>query len=339
MKILFFCSPDANYVPDLLLHGLRRLFGPDVVDWPRKDGLYRGEFSCLTPDQAVPGLMDDDDAVDRTDIDAKIDSGYFTLIFADIRSIRLERDRINRILDRKTIPLAFVDGEDQPSMIRPGNFAVMQRETDGSDHTIPLPMAMPVQVLDWLDRYADQPKEYSVGFLGARANSSVTREHMPDEVARLFPDHMIRMTTVPDPANPKPDGRLSRDEYYRTLQKCKIVLSLPGAGYDTFRYWENAACSGAHLAYRTPLHIPHDFREGREIVRFSTVGELIGAVDALLRDESRALEIGARSRAWLRRFHTTERRAEYVLNRLKRTFWPHREPWWTWSANRQTWTL
>ena len=42
MKILFLTHPYPNYVPDLLLHGLRKLLGPDVIDFPRKDCLYDG---------------------------------------------------------------------------------------------------------------------------------------------------------------------------------------------------------------------------------------------------------------------------------------------------------
>ena len=42
MKLLFLTHPYPNYVPDLLLHGLRKLVGPTVVDYPRKDCVYDG---------------------------------------------------------------------------------------------------------------------------------------------------------------------------------------------------------------------------------------------------------------------------------------------------------
>ena len=56
MRILFICHPYPNYVPDLLLHGLRKIIGDDVVDFPRKDILYDGILgqSYLDP---IPGLM------------------------------------------------------------------------------------------------------------------------------------------------------------------------------------------------------------------------------------------------------------------------------------------
>ncbi|MCP4252938.1 MAG: hypothetical protein GY775_05940 [Candidatus Scalindua sp.] len=42
MKILFITDSFPNYVPDLLLHGLRKLLGEQVVDYPRKECLYEG---------------------------------------------------------------------------------------------------------------------------------------------------------------------------------------------------------------------------------------------------------------------------------------------------------
>ena len=51
-RILFLTDPYPNYVPDLLLHGLREVLGGDVVDFPRKDTLYRGQLSgvCVEAD-------------------------------------------------------------------------------------------------------------------------------------------------------------------------------------------------------------------------------------------------------------------------------------------------
>ena len=42
MKILFLTHYYPNYVSDLLLHGLRKLMGPDAVDFPCKSCLFEG---------------------------------------------------------------------------------------------------------------------------------------------------------------------------------------------------------------------------------------------------------------------------------------------------------
>ena len=71
MRILFVTDSYPNYVPDLLLHGLRKLFGPDVVDYPRKNCLYDGVLGLgvCPDDQRCPGWFPDDDRqIDRSDV-------------------------------------------------------------------------------------------------------------------------------------------------------------------------------------------------------------------------------------------------------------------------------
>src|SRR4030065_636081 len=41
MKLLYLCSPGPDYLSDDLLYGLRSLMGGDVVDFPKKELLYR----------------------------------------------------------------------------------------------------------------------------------------------------------------------------------------------------------------------------------------------------------------------------------------------------------
>ena len=309
MNVLMLCHGDPNYVPDLLLHGLRKLLGERAVDYPRKDTLYEG--ACGQPDlDKVPGLMADDTAVDRSDIDAAMRTGFFDFVIADVRALQDH----GALLDECASPVAIVDGEDTPVEIKPGSYAVLRRETDGSDSSIPLPMSMPQEVLDWIERHAGVQKRHSIGFLGSRTPFTQERNRLLDELAGRFPDSLLQ-------AGPREAGPiLGRDDYYRAMQGCKMVLNLPGAGYDTFRYWENAACNALHIAKAMPLRIPDDFREGQEIVRFADLGELLQTVEGVLSGQIDWRAYAERSRAWLRAHHTTERRATQVLVRLQQFF-------------------
>ena len=311
MNVLMLCHPYPNYVPDLLLHGLRRLLGVRAVDYPRKDVLYEG--ICGQPNlDKVPHLMPDDSEVDRSDIEAALRSRFFDYVIADVRALN---DHF-ALLRESACPLAIVDGEDSRFPIKPGPYVILRRETDGSDFSIPLQMALPQEVLDWIDRHADAPKRHSIGFLGSRSSLTPDRNNMLDELSRSFPDSLVSSWSVG-----AEDSRIKgRDAYYRALQSCKMVLNLPGAGYDTFRYWENAACNALHVAKAMPLLIPNDFREGLEIVRFSNPGELATIVEQVLADRVDWRGIAERSRVWLRAHHTTERRAAQVLDRLKDAF-------------------
>lgn len=318
MRILVLGHPYPNYVPDLLLHGLRHLLGAQAVEYPRKDCLYDGVvgLGVCPDDQRFPQLMPPDGDVDRGDIERKIETGFFTLILCDVRVART----FAPVLLKARSPLALIDGEDQATRIGLGSYAILRRETDGTDFSLPLPMALPRQALEWIDRYRSLPKRYSVGFLGARNHLSPQRADLLDHLAARYPDHLIRATAVPSDADRQPAGRLGRDDYYRRLQECRVLLTLPGAGYDTFRYWEHAACAGVHLAARMPLLIPDDFRDGRHMLRFDDADEACSAIDRMLERPAQADDMAVARREHLLAHHTTERRAADVLARLKRTF-------------------
>jgi hypothetical protein len=137
------------------------------------------------------------------------------------------------------------------------------------------------------------------------------RNNLLDELLRLFPDALISSWQIGS------DARWSgRDNYYKCLQSCKIVLTLPGAGYDTFRYWENSACNAVHMSKRMPVFIPNDFRNGAELLRFNNVREIVNLAERILSGQGDAAGYAQRSRHWLTAFHTTERKAEHTLNRI-----------------------
>jgi len=315
MKILFITHPHPNYVPDLLLHGLRKLLGPDVVDYPRKNCLYEGVLGVgvCPDDQRCPDwFAPDNGMVDRSDIAAKVAAGYFDLVFGDIRAVGLIQEQFCPLPTR----LALIDGEDRPARIVPGSFAIFRRETDGSDYSIPLPMALPEEILRWISSLDDTPKTHSIGFLGSTGDGQ--RHRIVETIAARYPDALLAATALPTPENPVPGGRLGRNAYYRAMQGCRVVLSLSGAGHDTFRFWENAACNAVHVSYRFPLFIPDDFKDGDHILRFDEPGQLPELLDKALSQPGAAGRLIAAGRRHLIRHHLTVERAKYAIDRARR---------------------
>ena len=313
MNILFLTHPYPNYVPDLLLHGLRKLIGPAVVDYPRKDCVYDGVLGLgvCPANQLCPGWFPPDGGdVDREDIPQKIRSGFFDCVACDVRALA----QWSALLATSSLPLAVIDGEDRPIPIGLANAVLFRRETDGSDGSIPLPMALPEEIFNWIAAYDYLPKRYSVGFLGSTRYDG--RREFIEKLAPLYPDGLFSASIVPSGHNPSPQGRYGRDEYYRELQACRIVLSLPGAGYDTFRFWENAGCNAVHIAQRFPIQIPDDFRDEESILRFSGIQDIRLRVDAVLNRDDVSRELIAAGRHHLFRFHLTTVRARYFLDRI-----------------------
>ena len=317
MKILFVTHPYPNYVPDLLLHGLRKLFGDNVVDFPRKDCLYNGVLGLgvCPADQLFPGWFPhDDDGVDRYDIWKKAEAGFFDYVLCDLRALPLLTANLKKWPSR----CAVLDGEDKPQPMPPGPYVICRRETDGSDYSIPLPMALPEEVLHWIVQYDHLPKQFSIGFLGSTHDGE--RKRVVESLAGHYSHTLFQATDVPSEDRPLPQGRLSRDDYYRKMQQCQMVLTLAGAGSDTFRFWENAACNALHLCPRFPLYIPDDFEHGVEILRFTHVDELRRQLDKHFSKDQAAKEIIQRGRLKLVRSHLTTHRATYLIDRVRSAF-------------------
>ncbi len=321
MNILFLTNPGPNYVPDFLLHGLRKLLGEKVVDYPKKECLYSG-----LPDGKHPEIYyepfwfpADNDEIDRGDIETRLKNGYFDYIISDIRALSI----LNCIL--KKLPtirfkVVIIDGEDFPVKLNPGNFLICRRETDGTDYSIPLPMALPEEILDRIVSYDDNPKSYSIGFLGSVGKESESRHILIEKIAFSYKDTLLQATPISEGEDRHPDERMGIDSYYDNLQRCSIVLTLRGAGYDTFRFWENAACNALHLSEEMPLFVPNDFTDKQNIMRFSDIDELRRIIDNCLANREEADQMVQNSRQHLIDYHLTTKRATYFLDRINRAF-------------------
>ena len=123
MKILFItqkedpANPLNDYMSDLLLHGLRELYGNDVVDYPGSWYLYEDESKKRNLDIndlwgkgiTISNILNNYNSIDRSEILNKIKKRFFDIIiYGAIRrnDIFLE-DAVN--YNNKII---FVDGED-----------------------------------------------------------------------------------------------------------------------------------------------------------------------------------------------------------------------------------
>lgn len=316
MKILFATHPYPNYVPDLLLHGLRKLMGPEVVDFPRKDCLYQGVLGLgvCPEDQLCPQWFPDDDGlVDRQDVWHKARRGYFDMVVIDIRALQHAAGNLVGC----SSPVAIIDGEDRPRRIQPGPYVVFRRETDGTDASIPLPMALPEEIFNWIVRYDQVPKKHSIGFLGGCHNGE--RRRIVAKLLHWYPDALFETTDLPLDDCPRPQGRKSRDSYYRLLQSCRFVLTLPGAGFDTFRFWENCACNSLHLCQAMPVRIPFDFQDQVNLIRFNSPDDLRFKIDTVV-SAGDTQQIVAMGRYHLINHHLTTHRAEYFIQKMAQAY-------------------
>ena len=114
--------------------------------------------------------------------------------------------------------------------------------------------------------------------------------------------------------------KLSPEDYYRTLARSKVAVSIRGGGFDTFRYWEIVASGTFLLSEEPDIVIPHNYEHRTHAVfcrpDLSDLQELVRYYAS--HDVEREA-IAHAGHDHLLKFHTCERRAEQLLALCQQT--------------------
>jgi hypothetical protein len=105
--------------------------------------------------------------------------------------------------------------------------------------------------------------------------------------------------------------------YYQQVRDSRRCLSVPGAGFDTLRFWEILAQGALLVSKRIPLEMPQPPVEGRHYLGFDTFDELRDLLRGSYRDPARADAIRTEGHQFALRAHTTRARAVYLLEALR----------------------
>ena len=113
--------------------------------------------------------------------------------------------------------------------------------------------------------------------------------------------------------------RLGAEEYQALLHRSKMALSIRGGGFDTLRYWEIVASKTLLISEPPDILIPNNFEHGVHAMFCRPDLRDLPALVRRLRDDT-----AARGRMvdaafeHLTAFHTSERRATYLLDTCRR---------------------
>jgi hypothetical protein len=138
MKVLYLSgATGADYECDMIMHGLRTLLGPDLVDVNRLDFMYQNWPH--PPFYSIYSLLPDI-PVDRDDIQAKISRHYFDLIiYGSIHRYRQHWELVRTLYPANRI--VFIDGEDDHSVVDfVGAGIYFKRELTDQHHSAILPI-------------------------------------------------------------------------------------------------------------------------------------------------------------------------------------------------------
>ena len=159
MKILFISSSNVkqdsrpnDYMHDIVLHGLREIYGNSVIDYPGVWYMYRDEVKKRNYDISnlwgkgftLYNLLSNYQQIDRTDIENKIKTNYFDfIIFGSIDKAQLFFDKA---INSKS-KIIFVDGNDNPfineQITSKGAYFKRELISDNTKNVYPINFAIP----------------------------------------------------------------------------------------------------------------------------------------------------------------------------------------------------
>lgn len=115
-------------------------------------------------------------------------------------------------------------------------------------------------------------------------------------------------------------GFQSFSEYQKILDMSKISISLRGAGWDTYRYWEIVHHGAILCSEQLPLVIPNNFENDAIFFDSANLNDLEEKLRYYLSDPE--LLDKMQTEAWERllKFHTAKARATYVLQEVNKYY-------------------
>jgi hypothetical protein len=316
VNALYLTDAYPDYLSDDLLYGLRSVLGDSLVDFPRKDVLYRTSplksaahslygagFHCF-------GL--DDLPVDRTDIRTKIMSGYFDVI-------------INSSAWRIHCPphpqLAVLDGEDHERLTPRYLHKVplyFKRELGARQRGLePVLFALPDFLRD--DRVLARTKRYHASF---RLNNEGRRN-----LAVTFPQSGSFRTWA---------------DYVGDIKQSWFAISPKGGGHDCQRHYEilGNAVLCIYMDAHTPWLLQQYFADNRNCLTFASAAELAEKMHHCTAPQ-RLID---QAREDLVRCHLASKRAEQLLATIvehgvlrRRPSWIDKWQWTYWLRRRVSW--
>jgi len=293
MKILMTKSWNSpEYLHDGLLHGLRSIFGSDVIDFPRCWYMYADSFGFGKRDLAsitargftYYGRMDDY-TVDRTDLEAKIRAEFFDYIIINawypctLWNVILESTPRRKII--------ILDGRDETTILEPyiGCGRYFKRElTSNRGDVLPL----------------------SFGFPQERMSTPVAKTRA---LAPLIPGQL--------------QTYIYNDEhsYYQQYNQSCFGITSRKQGWDCLRHYEimGSQCLPWFLDIeqcppRTGVTLPkQDLKLINNLIQQHGVDQLYGPMRPIYDD------IASRVHAHFFRYCTTAAMATYVLDETRKS--------------------
>jgi hypothetical protein len=161
-------------------------------------------------------------------------------------------------------------------------------------------------------------KDIDVSFLAA--NNNFLRESIKNVLNTNFKNNSVTEHTGEISYSSSFGFPHENPIYFSILSRSKVVINIPGLGWDCGRYWEAIANKALVLSYKLEIQIPNPFEEKCHILSFSDINQFIEKIDYCLSNPNIVKNMSEEAYNHLLQFHTTTKRAEYFLKTIEENY-------------------
>lgn len=347
-KVLFLCHPEMDYLQYMIFDGLCRILGDEnVITFPYNPTYYGEIADNYILDDGKRGFTAPNDSIlprkkiMKTEEEVKKEIDTFDFVISSVRSYA--KRALDVLRPHISQPLAFLDGEDgddikwdvinryRADYYFKREYIRGQQIKFAQTQIIPCPFAAIDNTKPIVN---DTQKEYSV-FL-VHGYTHIMRETSTKLLLEMNPPNSyiwINTNYYNDGFNPygnkehfskvseellKKYSRLKYSEYLKMIAKSKIGVSVRGWGRDTIRRWEIPMYETLLFTHDIGLEDPHPFEDGKTCVMFKNdFSDFKEKLQYYLENENERIKIAQAGKEHLYKYHTTEKRATYILETIK----------------------
>jgi len=103
-------------------------------------------------------------------------------------------------------------------------------------------------------------------------------------------------------------------DYYHQLNNSIACISIPGGGFETFRYWEILASGSLLVSKRNALKMPNELVEGVHYLGFDTINELDEIINFIIANPNKIRKIRREGYNYSLNNHRSVDRAKYLIS-------------------------
>ena len=341
-KVLYLTHPEMCHLEYHIFNGLCEILGDEnVITYPLKR-IYFGEVADdYVLDSGQKGFTEPPEYIlprkkiekSMEEIKKEVDT-FDLILFSNRTYARRALDELRNLI---TQPLALVDGEDgddikwdlvrryKPDFYFKREYLRGQQikyPTSFQPPIIPLPFAAVDNTRPIVDDVQKEISVFSVhGFtneMRGRATELLLSYGIPNAYVWINQDFYFSKFNPYTEEELKKTTRFGYIDFLKMIAKSKIGVAVRGWGRDTLRRWEIPMYETLLFTHDIGLEDPNPFEDGKTCVMFKNdFSDFKEKIQYYLENENERIKIARAGKEHLYRYHTTEKRVNYMLEHIK----------------------